>query len=181
MAAAHGPGTLPVPLALAVAPSRYRIGDRSICLRLASRPLCKESSSVSFFVILSRPVVGWGVAVRPRTVDARAVRDLDPRPAIRVRCRSPQSAENIQHCNLIAGLPRCNRIAGHRPHPFSALFPPSRELQCVRPVDRNDKSTPAPDPVATVRPDTTRVSNTHAHAVANCTAPIPPRFTPHQK
>ena len=38
--------------------------------------------------------------------------------------------------------------------------------------------TPAPDPVAPVRPDTT--SQQHMHTVANCT-PIPPRFTPHQK
>ena len=82
-------------------------------------------------------------------------------------------------------LPRCNvrytYSCGHRPHPFCALFPPPRELQCVRPVDRNDKSTRPPRTPRRPCDRTRRVSNTCTWImVANCT-PIPPRFTPHQK
>ena len=128
----------------------------ALCL-LASRPLCTESSSVSFFVILSRPVIGWGVAVRPRTVKGPSCVDPSrPRPGLHA------GLPNIGIWVGWAGwLPRCNAcIAGHRPHPFCALFPPPRELQCVRPVDRNDKSIRPPRTPWRPCDRTRRVSNT---------------------
>ena len=59
---------------------------------------------------------------------------------------------------------------------FSRL--PARVTVCTSRRPERQIHTPAPDPVAPVRPDTT--SQQHMHTVANCT-PIPPRFTPHQK
>ena len=63
--------------------------------------------------------------------------------------------------------------------PFLRAFPASaRVTVCTSRRPERQIHTPAPDPVAPVRPDTT--SQQHMHTVANCT-PIPPRFTPHQK
>ena len=102
-----------------------------------------------------------------------------PEPsATRSPCQSPQ------HWDL--GGPGGSRVvtlySWPPAPPFLRAFPASpRELQCVRPVDRNDKSTRPPRTPRRPCDRTRRVSNTCTWImVANCT-PIPPRFTPHQK